>query len=111
MGSRGGPGSTRGGRQWTALGSAFEPIGTPRVKRGFPVLRPGYRSDQVIWAQQHLKTIGLIRRVTGRFGSGTLSAVRVLQLQNGLLPSRPHRRGRVAAAAGGRARAGALALT
>lgn len=76
-----------GRRQWTALGSAFEPIGRLRVKRTFPVLSAGYRSDQVIWAQQHLKSLGLIRRVTGRFGSGTVSAVRLLQLQNGLLPT------------------------
>ena len=75
------------GRQWTALGSAFEPIGRPRVTRSFPVLKSGYRSDQVIWAQQHLKALGLIGRVTGRFGSGTLNAVRLLQLENGLLPT------------------------
>ena len=39
----------------------------------------------MIWAQQHLKTHGLISKVTGRFGSGTVNAVRALQLKNGLL--------------------------
>lgn len=72
------------GRQWTALGSAFEPLGFPRIATGYPVLKPGYRSDQVVWAQQHLKALGLLTKVTGRFGSGTLNAVRELQLQNGL---------------------------
>ncbi len=70
--------------QWTALGSAFEPIGSPRITNAYPVLKYRYRSDQVIWAQQHLKALGLITRVSGRFGSGTRDAVLQLQADNGL---------------------------
>ena len=100
-----------GGRQWTALGSAFEPIGFPRIATGYPVLKRGYRSDQVIWAQQHLKTLGLISKVTGRFGSGTVNAVRAAAAAERAARDRPDRRRGVAAVARGRARAGALALT
>ena len=32
----------------------------PRVSSAYPVLRAGFRSDQVIWAQQHLKALGLL---------------------------------------------------
>jgi peptidoglycan hydrolase-like protein with peptidoglycan-binding domain len=73
--------------QWTALGSAFEPIGEPRTTNAYPLLKYGYRSDQVIWAQQHLKALGLIPRVSGRFGSGTRDAVLRLQADNGLNPT------------------------
>ncbi len=82
-----------GGRQWTALGSAFEPIGSPRITNAYPVLRRGFRSDQVIWAQQHLKALGLLTKVSGRFRSGTATAVMELQRRNGLRET-----GRIAAA-------------
>ncbi len=76
-----------GARQWTALGSPFAPIGTPVRGDGFPLLRRGYRSDLVVWAQQHLMQAGLLGVVNGNFGSGTERAVRAFQASRGILAS------------------------
>ncbi len=76
-----------GWRQWTALGSPFSPIGTPVRRDGYPLLRRGYRSDLVVWAQQHLMKAGLLRVVNGNFGSGTERAVRAFQASRGLYAS------------------------
>ena len=74
-----------GRRQWNAVGSAFEPIASPRVARGYPLLKRGYRSDLVVWAQQHLMASGVPVRVNGRFDTTTYNAVRQFQLTH-LLP-------------------------
>jgi peptidoglycan hydrolase-like protein with peptidoglycan-binding domain len=73
-----------GGRQWGAVGSPFEPFGLPPRRDTLPLLRRGYRSDLVVWAQQHLMKVGLLQVVNGRFGSGTQQAVTNYQIQNGL---------------------------
>ncbi len=73
-----------GGRQWSAVGSPFEPFGLPPRRDTLPLLRRGYRSDLVVWAQQHLMKVGLLQVVNGRFGSGTQQAVTNYQIQNGL---------------------------
>ena len=73
-----------GNRQWNALSSAFQPIASPLVVQGHPLLRRGYRSDLVVWAQQHLMAHGLLRTVNGRFGSGTQNAVTTFQATRGL---------------------------
>ncbi|HYI35013.1 MAG TPA: peptidoglycan-binding domain-containing protein [Thermoleophilaceae bacterium] len=73
-----------GARQWTALGSPFSPIGTPVRRDTFPVLKRGYRSDLVVWLQQHLMKARLLRVVNGNYGSGTEKAVRAFQLSRGL---------------------------
>jgi hypothetical protein len=73
-----------GNRQWNALSSIFDPIASPRVAQGHPLLRRGYRSDLVVWAQQHLMAHGLLRTVNGRFGSGTQNAVATFQATRGL---------------------------
>jgi Putative peptidoglycan binding domain len=74
-----------GARQWTALGTAFSPIGTPRRTDTYPLLRRGNRSDLVVWAQQHLMKAGLLNVVNGNFGSGTQRAVLAFQSSRGLL--------------------------
>jgi hypothetical protein len=73
-----------GARQWSAVGSPFEPFGLPPRRDVPPLLRRGYRSDLVVWAQQHLMKAGLLQVVNGRFGSGTQQAVTTFQLQRGL---------------------------
>jgi hypothetical protein len=73
-----------GGRQWTALGSPFAPFGTPVRRDTYPLLRRGYRSDLVVWLQQHLMKAGLLRVVNGNFGSGTERAVRAFQASRGI---------------------------
>jgi hypothetical protein len=73
-----------GGRQWSAVGSPFEPFGLPPRRDTLPLLRRGYKSDLVVWAQQHLMKAGLLEVVNGRFGSGTQQAVTTFQLQRGL---------------------------
>jgi Putative peptidoglycan binding domain len=73
-----------GARQWTALGSAFAPIGTPRRTDTYPLLRRGNRSDLVVWAQQHLMKLGLLNVVNGNFGGGTQTAVLNFQYARGL---------------------------
>ena len=73
-----------GARQWTALGSPFSPIGTPVRRDTFPLLKRGYRSDLVVWLQQHLMKAGLLRVVNGNYGSGTEKAVRAFQLSRGI---------------------------
>jgi hypothetical protein len=76
-----------GPRQWTALGSAFTPIGAPVRRDGFPLLRRGNRSDLVVWAQQHLMKLGLLGVVNGNYGSGTQNAVLAFQSARGLAPT------------------------
>jgi hypothetical protein len=73
-----------GARQWTALGSAFAPIGIPQRTDTYPLLRRGNRSDLVVWAQQHLMKLGLLNVVNGNFGSGTQNAVFTFQASRGL---------------------------
>jgi hypothetical protein len=73
-----------GGRQWSALGSPFEPFGLPPRRDALPVLRRGNRSDLVVWAQQHLMKVGLLGLVNGRFGAGTQQAVMNFQYANRL---------------------------
>jgi hypothetical protein len=73
-----------GATQWTALGSAFAPIGVPRRTDTYPLLRRGNRSDLVVWAQQHLMKLGLLNVVNGNFGSGTQNAVYAFQSSRGL---------------------------
>ena len=76
-----------GARQWTALGSPFSPFGTPVRRDTYPLLKRGYRSDLVVWLQQHLMKAGLLRTVNGNYGSGTETAVRAFQTSRGLLAS------------------------
>jgi Putative peptidoglycan binding domain len=109
-----------GGRQWNAVGSPFAPVALVR-RDTMPFLRRGNRSDLVVWAQQHLLKLGLLREVNGNFGAATQIAVQAFQSNNGLpvtgqidvaswqrlLPSGPatvrwSRRGRRAVAAAGR---------
>jgi hypothetical protein len=73
-----------GNRQWGAVGSPFEPFGLPPRRDTLPLLKRGYRSDLVVWAQQHLMKLGLLRVVNGRFGAGTQRAVREFQYRNAL---------------------------
>jgi hypothetical protein len=70
--------------QWNALGSAFDPIGVPQVTITWPLLKRKYRSDLVVWAQQHLMSLGLLNVVNGNFGAGTQTAVTTFQAQQGL---------------------------
>jgi Putative peptidoglycan binding domain len=73
-----------GTHQWNALGSVFEPIGLPRRRDTWPLLKRRYRSDMVVWAQQHLMKLGLLGVVNGNFGAGTEAAVRAFQTQSAL---------------------------
>lgn len=73
-----------GERQWTALGSAFAPIGAAARRDSYPLLRRGNRSDLVVWAQQHLMKLGLLDVVNGNYGSGTQTAVSTFQSSRGL---------------------------
>ena len=68
-----------GNRQWNALGSPFDPLGLPVRRDTFPLLKRGNKSDLVVWAQQHLLKLGLLRVVNGRFGAGTERAVTTFQ--------------------------------
>ncbi len=76
-----------GARQWRAVGSAFDPIGIVRKTYGWPTLRYKNRSDLVVWAQQHLMSLGLLKKADGRFGSATRAAVNAFQVQQGLFLS------------------------
>lgn len=73
-----------GERQWTALRSAFAPIGAAARRDSYPLLRRGNRSDLVVWAQQHLMKLGLLDVVNGNYGSGTQTAVSTFQSSRGL---------------------------
>jgi putative peptidoglycan binding protein len=72
-----------GGQQWGAVGSAFEPIALLR-RDTLPVLKRKYRSDIVVWAQQHLLKLGLLKEVNGNFGGATQNAVMSFQYTHGL---------------------------
>ena len=73
-----------GKRQWTALGSPFAPLTLSAPRPKWPLLRKGNRSDLVVWAQQHLISLGLLSVANGSFGAGTERAVRSVQEAGGL---------------------------
>jgi hypothetical protein len=73
-----------GTAQWNAVGSPFDPIAQPSRQDVPPLLRRGYRSDLVVWAQQHLLKLKLLRVVNGRFGPATQHAVKIFQARAGL---------------------------
>ena len=56
----------------------------PQKKITWPLLKRKYRSDLVVWAQQHLMSLGLLNVVNGNFGAGTQTAVTTFQVQQGL---------------------------
>ena len=73
-----------GKRQWAALGSPFEPIALSAPRPKWPLLKKGNRSDLVVWAQQHLMSLGLLDVANGSFGAGTERAVKSVQAAGGL---------------------------
>jgi hypothetical protein len=65
---------------WKAIAGAVTPVPAPLVD---PIsLRRGSRGDQVAWLQQHLSV-----PITRRFDTATDTAVRALQLAQGMVPS------------------------
>jgi Putative peptidoglycan binding domain len=76
-----------GNRQWTALGSPFAPLASPRVNRHWPYLRRGNRSDLVVWAQMQLRAWGLKPKMDGVFGKRMRTLVALFQTQRGIVPS------------------------
>jgi hypothetical protein len=73
-----------GRRQWAALGAPFDPLTLPPRRDTLPLLKRRYRSDLVVWAQEHLMSLGLLNVVNGNFGTGTERAVRSFQAASGL---------------------------
>jgi peptidoglycan hydrolase-like protein with peptidoglycan-binding domain len=70
---------------WSALARSLAPL-TAAVAP-FPVaptLARGARGDVVVWAQQHLLAAGLVLKVSGRFDSATVRAIRAYQAANAL---------------------------
>jgi peptidoglycan hydrolase-like protein with peptidoglycan-binding domain len=69
---------------WAAITRALTPPALPRAAPPFPTIRPGTRSDYVVWAKDHLRERGLVVTGDTRFDTTTRRAVQSFQQQAGL---------------------------
>lgn len=76
-----------GNAQWTALGSPFEPIASPRVNHHWPYLKRGNRSDLVVWAQMQLRAWGYKPRMDGVYSRRLQTLVADFQSKHGIAPT------------------------
>lgn len=72
------------GSGWAAVARSVTPPALPAAQPTYPTVRPGARSDYVVWAKDHLRALGLRVTRDTRFDATTAEAVRVLQAQRGL---------------------------
>jgi hypothetical protein len=67
---------------WAAVSGLYTPAGAPPL--GYPVLREGFRSDAVLWMQEHLAREFPAQSTDGIFGPVTLSLLRAFQARHRL---------------------------
>lgn len=72
------------GAGWSAIARTVTPPALPAAEPDYPTVRPGARSDYVVWAKDHLRARGLAVSRHTRFDAKTVRAVRAFQLESGL---------------------------
>jgi hypothetical protein len=64
---------------WAALTPAVTPPALPAAVPAYPTVRPGARSDLVVWAKDHLRAKGYVVTRDTRFDATTVRAVKRFQ--------------------------------
>jgi hypothetical protein len=70
---------------WSALTPAVSAPTLPPAAPVYPTVRPGARSDYVVWAKDHLRAEGYTVTTSTRFDTTTARAVAAFQAANGLV--------------------------
>jgi hypothetical protein len=70
---------------WSAIGRSVSAPAVPASVPLYPTVRPGARSDYVVWAKDHLRALGYTVSQDTRFDTVTTRAVRAFQTDNGLV--------------------------
>jgi hypothetical protein len=70
---------------WSAIGRSVVAPALPASVPAYPMVRPGARSDYVVWAKDHLRALGFTVTSDTRFDTVTTRAVRAFQADNGLV--------------------------
>jgi murein L,D-transpeptidase YcbB/YkuD len=69
---------------WRALAPLVSPPALPAAEPVYPTVRPGARSDYVVWAKDHLRELGYSVSRDTRFDTLTRRAVQAFQADSGL---------------------------
>ena len=69
---------------WTTIGRRVSAPAVPASVPAYPTVRPGARSDYVVWAKDHLRALAYTVTKDTRFDTTTARAVQAFQLDNGL---------------------------
>jgi hypothetical protein len=69
---------------WRAIGRSVSPPAVPASLPTYPTVRPGARSDYVVWAKDHLRALDYSVSRDTRFDRRTTRAVQAFQADNGL---------------------------
>jgi murein L,D-transpeptidase YcbB/YkuD len=69
---------------WSAIGRSVVAPALPASVPAYPTVRPGARSDYVVWAKDHLRALRYSVTRDTRFDSRTARAVQAFQADNGL---------------------------
>jgi len=69
---------------WRAISRSVTPVALRAAPPTYPTVRPGARSDYVVWAKDHLRAQGYRVSRDTRFDATTARAVRAFQSANGL---------------------------
>jgi peptidoglycan hydrolase-like protein with peptidoglycan-binding domain len=73
-----------GVEEWAQLALPVSPPTVPPPDPGWPALTKGNRGDQVVWLQQHLRSVDPNVTVTSTFDLATDTALRNFQLSRGI---------------------------
>ncbi len=69
---------------WRAIARSVVAPALPASVPAYPTVRPGSRSDYVVWAKDHLRALAYTVTTSTRFDTTTARAVRAFQLDDGL---------------------------
>ena len=69
---------------WRAISRKVAPAALRAARPTYPTVRPGARSDYVVWAKDHLRKLGYRVTRDTRFDATTAAAVRAFQTASGL---------------------------
>jgi opacity protein-like surface antigen len=69
---------------WAALAPVVTATALPIALPAYPTVRPGARSDLVVWAKDHLRPLGYAVTQDTRYDAATVKAVKAFQASAGL---------------------------
>lgn len=70
---------------WSSIGRSVTAPAVPASVPSYPTVKPGARSDYVVWAKDHLRALGYSVTKDTRFDTKTARAVQAFQAAKGLL--------------------------